>query len=94
MKKYELMDELEQEFGEGLVKEFSRKIYTILLDKAEGDAYDKSHPVPERDGVAGYSKVYQWFTEVSGLGLTEQAKRLIHPEPPKREEDLAEFVEN
>ena len=30
---------------------------------------------------------------MSGLGLAEQARILMHPAPPKREEDLAEHVE-
>jgi hypothetical protein len=38
--------------------------------------------------------LYRWFTEISGLGLTEQARKLMHPEAPKREEALAEAVDN
>ena len=30
---------------------------------------------------------------VSGLGLAEQARMLMHPAPPKREEELADHVE-
>ena len=51
--------------------------------------------VKERDGLEGYGKTYQWFTEISGLGLAEQARRLMHPDPPKKEEEeeLAEYVD-
>ena len=35
----------------------------------------------------------RWFTDVSGLGLAEQARMLTHPAPPKREEELAELVD-
>ena len=28
------------------------------------------------------------------MGLTEQARRLMHPEAPKNEEDLADAVDN
>ncbi len=37
--------------------------------------------------------LYRWFTDVSGLGLAEQARMLMHPAPPKREEEPAEHVE-
>ena len=37
--------------------------------------------------------LYRWFTDVSGLGLAEQARMLMHPTPPKRDEELAEYVE-
>ncbi len=30
---------------------------------------------------------------MSGFGLAEQARRLMHPEPPKKEKELAEHVE-
>ncbi len=36
---------------------------------------------------------YRWFTDVSGLGVSEQAKMFMHPSPPKRVEDLADHVE-
>ncbi len=35
----------------------------------------------------------RWFTEVLGLGLAEQARLLMHPSPPKWEEQLADHVE-
>ncbi len=37
--------------------------------------------------------LYRWLTDVSGLGLAEQARMLMHPSPPKPEEELAEHVE-
>ncbi len=32
-------------------------------------------------------------TDVSGLGLAEQARVMMHPSPLKKEEELAEYVE-
>ena len=37
--------------------------------------------------------VYRWFTDVSGLELSEQARRLMHRDAPKKEEDLSEHVD-
>ena len=90
----ELQDELESKFNEEEIGEFARELCTVLLEKSEGEAFDKLRPVPEREGVLGYGKLYQWFTEVSGLGLAEQTRKLIHPDPPKREEGLSEYIEN
>jgi hypothetical protein len=64
------------------------------MDKVEGEAYDKLRGIREDDWVMGYLTLYKWFAEVSGVGLTEQARRLMHPELPKKEEDLAEAVDN
>ena len=40
-----------------------------------------------------YAEVYKWFTETSGLGLTEQAALLMNPKAASREEDIAEVIE-
>ena len=83
---------LRTEYGE----EFERAsgdVWNILIDKAEMEAYDKIKMVPKGEGVIAYGIMYRWFTDVSGLGLAEQARKLMHPDPPKREEELAECVE-
>ncbi len=58
----------------------------------ENDAYDKINMIYEGDGVTAYGVLYRWFTVVSGLGLPEQARMLMHPSPSKKEEELAEYV--
>ena len=37
--------------------------------------------------------MHRWFTDASGLGLAEQARRVMHPDPPTKEAKLAEHVE-
>ncbi len=34
--------------------------------------------------MRAYGVVDRWFTDVSGLGLSEQARRLMHQDPPKK----------
>ena len=76
-----------------LWQELTKDVYKILIDKADGEAYDKIKMVPSGDGMRAYGVLYRWFTDVSGLGLVEQSRRLMHPEPVKREEELSEAVE-
>ena len=45
------------------------------------------------EGGKAYGIMYKWFTDVSGLGLLEQARRLMRPEPVKREEELADGID-
>ena len=71
----------------------SGDIWRVLVDKAEAEAYDKIKMVPKGQGVVARGVVYRWFADVSGMGLAEQARRLTHPDPPKREDELAEYVE-
>lgn len=34
-----------------------------------------------------------WFTQTSGLGLMEQASKLMHPKPASREDEVADAIE-
>jgi hypothetical protein len=47
---------------------------------------------PKRREVVAYGVMYRWFADVFGLDLAEQARRLMHPDPPNKEEELAEHV--
>ena len=73
--------------------EASADIWRVLVDKTEAEAYDKIKAIPAGEGLRAYGVVYRWFTDVSGLGLSEQARRLMHPDPPKKEEELSEHVD-
>ncbi len=61
-----------------------------VIYKADAEAYDNIKMIPQEQGVRAYGVVYRWFTDVLGLGPAEQARRLVHPDPPAREEELAE----
>ena len=41
------------------------------MGKADGEAFDEIRMVGERQGILAYAKLYRWFTEISGFGLTE-----------------------
>jgi len=87
----EMVGTLEEKYGD--VERYSKKLYTVLMDKAEGEAFERIRMVGDHQGILAYAKMYRWFTEISGLGLSEQTRRVMHPDPPKREEDLADAVE-
>ncbi len=62
--------------------------------KIEAEAYRKIKAIPQGRGIKPSGVFYRWFTDVSGLGFVEQARRLMHPEPFRNEEEeLAEHVE-
>ncbi len=62
------------------------------MEMAGKEAYDNIKMVHKSDGVTAYGVFYRWFTDASGLGVAEQARILMHPSPPKKEEELAEDV--
>ena len=47
-----------------------------------------------KGGVYIYTDVYKWFTETSGLGLANQASKLMSPDPVRKEDELTEKLED
>ena len=68
-----------------LFKSTSADIWRVLIDKTEAEAYEKIKSIPQGEGLKAYGVLYRWFTDVSGLGLAEQARRLMHPKAPKNQ---------
>ena len=68
-----------------LYKSASGDIWKISIDKTEAEAYEKIKSLPQGEGMRAYGVLYRWFTDVSGLGLAEQARELMHYEAPKME---------
>jgi hypothetical protein len=63
----ELEEEYDEEVGAGVSR---RPRYTIMLDKAEGEAFEQSESDSRQGGSVGICHACtQWFTEVSGLGI-------------------------
>ena len=67
----------------------------ILVDKArEGsDILQRIQNAHKKGGIKLYAEVYQWFTETSGLGLVEQAARLMDPKAAGSEAVIPEATE-
>ena len=75
--------------------ELNRDLSFILIDRAKvgSDVLSRIHNLQSLGGVRMYAEVYKWFTETSGLGLMEEAARLMHLKQASREEDVAEAIE-
>ena len=74
---------LRADYGDEFEKA-SGDVWNILIDKAEMEAYDNIQMVPKGQGVVAYGVMCRWSADVSGLGLAEQARRLMRPDPPKK----------
>ena len=51
----EVQGALEEKYGDG--EDFSAKLYTVIMDKVEGEAFDKIKMVGERQGILAYAKL-------------------------------------
>ena len=64
-----------------------------MVEKTEGEAALRINSSEPGEGLEAYQKVYLWFAGTTGLALSERTRMLIHPEAPKREEDVADALE-
>ena len=76
------------------IEMLDQDLSNVLLEKAVGTVHTKVMNGEPKGGIHIYTEVYKWFTETSGLGLAEQARTLMHPDPVKKEEEIVDRVED
>ena len=69
-------------------------MHKVIIDKAEGVSYGKIKAVNQGEGMKEHAILYMWSTGVSGMGLAEQARRLMHPESVRRDWDLSAAIDS
>ena len=75
------------------VEKFEDEVRCVLVDKADGDIHTRITNARGQGGAYIYADMHRWLTETSGLGLAEQANKLMNPPPAKREDLIAECIE-
>ena len=75
------------------MSKLNEDMYSVLMDKSEGDAWLRVKSVNSGHGMEAFVKVYKWFMSTSGQGLSERARAIMAPTPPKSEGDMAEAVD-
>ena len=68
-------------------------LYTLLMDKTEGEAALRVRGCSPGQGVRAYMVVYKWFMGASGQAVTDRMKKLMPPATPKNESDIADAIE-
>ena len=71
----------------------SEDLNYVLVEKCEGDAMLQIKTQPRGQGIMAYIAIYKWFTGTTGLGLAARATRIMHPQTPKKEEDIIAAID-
>ena len=71
----------------------SEYLYYVMIDKAEGEALTRVRAARPGEGVKAYFTLHKWFTETTGLGISEQMKGVMTPAPPKTEGEIADCID-
>ena len=75
------------------VSQLNEDMYSVLMDKTEGDAWLRVKTVTSGNGLAAFVKIYKWFTGTSGQGMSERARTIMAPSPSKSEGDMSEAID-
>ena len=74
-------------------EQLEEMLYFILMDKTEGEAFQKVRAIHAGRGIEAYQKIYKWYSATTGMGLMERTKIVMNPTAPKREEDMASALD-
>jgi hypothetical protein len=73
---------------------FNEELYSLLVNKTEGEARSKVMKAGEGQGLEAYRMVNHWFTVTSGQSLVVKRMSIMNPKPPAKEENLVESIES
>ena len=61
---------------------FNEELYSLLVNKTEGEARSKVMKAEEGQGLEAYRMVNHWFTVTSGQSLVVKRMPIMNPKPP------------
>ena len=76
-----------------LFSEMDRDLWTILLEKTDGEAYDKVNSVIQGDGLWAFVKLHTWFSRTTEAGITNRLIAIMKPDQCKKEFEVAAAIE-
>ena len=68
-------------------------LYTLLMDKTDGEAALRVRSCSAGQGIRAYMVVYKWFMGTSGQAVADRVKKLMSPSTPKIEAEIADAIE-
>ena len=83
----------EMENGGTTYERMDADLYTLLMDKTEGEAALRIRGCNPGQGIKAYMVMYKWFMGTSGQAVTDRVKKLMTPGTPKTEADIADAIE-
>ena len=63
-----------------LFEEMDRELFTVLLEKTEGEAFDKVNSVIHGDGLWAFVKLHAWFSRTTEAGITNRLIAIMEPD--------------
>ena len=76
------------------IERLDQDLSNVLMENAVGTVHTRVMNGDDKVGIHIDTEVYKWSTETSGVGLAEQARKLMHPDPVKREDEPADRIED
>ena len=78
---------------DGKLEELDSELWSVLVEKTEGEAYDKVQAVEEGDGMMAFVKMHNWFSRITESGVTNRLISIMKPEACKNDWAVAGAIE-
>ncbi len=75
------------------LRKLQNDLWYMLMEKTDGEARAKVKTISNECGITGYTKMYQWYSALTGLNVTQKTKAVMSPERPKRPADVAAAID-
>ena len=73
--------------------QFAEDLYSVLMDRTEGDAALRIRGCQPGQGVRAFLGLYKWYMGTSGQAIADRMRRLMAPSTPKSEAEIADHLE-
>jgi len=74
-------------------EEWCQDMWWVLVEKTTGEALLRVRTVENGNGMEAYRRLHNWYGKQTDMGLAELRQRVIRPVQAKREEDIANCIE-
>ena len=69
------------------IVELNRDLWSILLDKCQGEPWMKISSIRNGEGLWAYIELHQWFTKTTLQGQTTNRLRVMLPMPSRHDHE-------
>ena len=78
---------------EGKLEELNSNLWCVLIEKTEGEAYDKINTTIAGEGMMAFVKMHNWFSRITESGVTNRLIYIMKPEACKHDWEVAGAIE-
>ena len=78
---------------DGKLEALDSELSSVLIEKTEGETYDKVHATEAGDGMMAFIKMHNWFSRITESGVTNRLISIMKPKACKHNWEVTGAIE-